>query len=353
MDFFLGGQAVGSVASALLQNNMDPRVLRPYLGGKDHRTAFIDMTRNGKDIASPILNSGASLRKDEWKALDDAVVMAYKPRLRFVNEIIRAGLVMTIPNGMGKTILETEKQSDMSQATISMEALRESQSDRPAYDITHLPLPIIHKDYYISARQLAASRNGGSPLDTSSAKLATRRVSEEVEKLALGTAASYAYGGGTVYGATNFTSRNTKTLTAPTVSGWTPKTLLDEILDMRYKAQSDSCFGPYMLFTSLDWDKYMDGDFSTLKGDNTLRQRLQTITDIQGVMTLDYLPAYTILLIQLTDDVIRMINAMPITTVQWESNGGMLLHFKVMCIMVPQVRADYTGQCGIVHGAPA
>ena len=40
-----------------------------------------------------------------------------------------------------------------------------------------------------------------------------------------------------------------------------------------------------------------------------------------------------------------------ITTVQWESHGGMQINFKVMAIMVPQLRADFTGQTGIVHGS--
>jgi len=41
---------------------------------------------------------------------------------------------------------------------------------------------------------------------------------------------------------------------------------------------------------------------------------------------------------------------MPITTVQWESQGGMRLNFKVMAIQVPQLRADYSSQSGIAHG---
>ncbi len=40
---------------------------------------------------------------------------------------------------------------------------------------------------------------------------------------------------------------------------------------------------------------------------------------------------------------------MDITTVQWESVGGMRLNFKVMAIQVPQLRADHYGNCGILH----
>jgi hypothetical protein len=41
------------------------------------------------------------------------------------------------------------------------------------------------------------------------------------------------------------------------------------------------------------------------------------------------------------------------TTVQWEEQGGLLLNFKIMAIMVPQLRADHNGNTGIVHGTSA
>jgi len=54
-------------------------------------------------------------------------------------------------------------------------------------------------------------------------------------------------------------------------------------------------------------------------------------------------------MVQMTSDVARAINGMPITTVQWESAGGMRLNFKVMAIQVPQIRSDYDGNSGICH----
>jgi hypothetical protein len=51
----------------------------------------------------------------------------------------------------------------------------------------------------------------------------------------------------------------------------------------------------------------------------------------------------------MTPDVARAVDGMGITTVQWESQGGMRLNFKVMCIQVPQIRADFYGNCGLLH----
>jgi len=262
----------------------------------------------------------------------------------------RAGLTFSIPNGMSRTVLETETQSDVNEATISMDGLRKSQNDRPEFDLVNLPLPIVHKDFSFSARQILASRNGGSPLDTTSAELAGRRVAEEVEKLLLGVSNTYSYGGGTIYGFRNLPQRLTKTISDPTGGGWTPQVLLDEILEMRTQSQQAFHYGPWVIYTGLAWDQYLDNDFSLAKGDNTLRDRIKAIQGIDDCITADYLPGFDIIMVQKTSDVARMVNGMDMTTVQWDTDGGMKVNFKVMTIQVPQLRADFNGNTGIVHG---
>ena len=59
---------------------------------------------------------------------------------------------------------------------------------------------------------------------------------------------------------------------------------------------------------------------------------------------------FTVLMVQMTPDVARAVVGMDITTVQWESKGGMQVNFKVMGILVPQLREDFNGNCGIAHG---
>ena len=351
MDFLLNGQAHGDVAGTLLKNNFDVGVLRPFIGVDGH--SYVTINQNGAPKVVRLAHNAATLRKDEWILLDQAIVRAARPRLKAVADIRGAGLQFVIPNGMSKTVLDTETESDINEATVSMDGLRESTGDRPVFNLTHLPLPIIHKDFSFSARQIAVSRNGGSPLDTSTAEKAGRRVAEMAEQMLLGVGdiSSYAFGGGTIQGFTNFSSRNTKSLTAPTASGWTAATLVTQVLDMRKKAQDDYHFGPYMLYNSKDWDVYFDADYSTAKGDNTLRDRLLKIGGISGIQTLDYLTGWAIILVQMSPDVVRIVVGMEITTVQWESQGGMKQNFKVMAIMVPQLRADYNGNCGIVHGS--
>jgi uncharacterized linocin/CFP29 family protein len=336
-----------------MQNNFDPLALRPFVGENGQSYITVNTGHRNKDggavLNALVTNAPATLRKDDWIQLDTAVIKAAKPRLNAVADLRGAGLEYTIPNGLGKTSLEHEAQSDIGPATTSMDGIRAGDSDRPVFDLRSLPLPIIHKDFQFSARQVMASRNGGSPLDTTSAELAGRRVAEEVEKLTLGESSTYAYGGGNVYGYKNFPSRLTATLSAPTTSN--QATTVAEVLAMRQQSTDNNYFGPWKCYFSPAWGAYMDADYSAAKGDNTLRERLARINGVTEVKQADYLTGTTILLVQQTPDVARIVNGMDITTVQWESHGGMQLNFKVMAILVPQLRDDYSNQTGIVHGS--
>jgi hypothetical protein len=346
------GLASGGVAASLLSSNFDVGSLRPM--ADRYGRVFQTVTNNsGKEICEylPTVNADSTLRKNEWQLLDTAVIKAAKPRLRAWGDLVNAGLTFDIPNGMSKTVLQHQTQSDITGAIFSMDGLRESNRDRPLYDLTNLPLPIVHKDFSFSAREIAVSRNGSTPLDTTTAELAGRRVAEAVESLLLGVSSTYTYGGGTIYGYTNYTNRATKVLTNPSSSStWTPATTVAEVLAMRNLSQLMYHYGPWMVYCSPNWDTYMDDDYSAAKGDKTLRQRIAAIDGINGVRTLDYLTGYQLLLVQMSADVVRAVQGMQITTVQWESHGGMMLNFKVMAIMVPQIRCDHNNNTGIVHG---
>lgn len=346
MNFVLNGQGHGDVASVLMANSFDAGALRPYVG-KDGRTR-ITINQNGKPV-SIVTNAAATLRKDEWIQLDTAIIKAAKPRLNAVNDLRNSGLVYTIPNGLGKTVLEHEAQSDIGPATVSMDGIREGVRNRPQYDLRALPLPITHKDFSFSARQIMASRNGGSALDTTMAELAGRQVAEEIEKLTLGVNTGISFGGGQVYGYMNYPHRLTKTLTAINAASY--YTVLADVLDMRKKSTDNGYYGPWVLYYSPAWYGHMDADYdASNRNGTTLKMRLEKVEGISAVKPADYLTGTTLLLVQQTTDVVRLVMGMDITTVQWETQGGMQINFKVMAIMVPQLRSDYSNQCGIVHG---
>ena len=345
--------APGSVGARLLEHNMDVGCLRPFLDG-DGQTC-ITVNEQGKPVSKRMItNAPALLRYNEWERLDNAVVNGARERLKIVQDLRSQGLVYPISEGMGKSVLVTQKASETTGATTGMDPLVGSDEDRQEFGTDELPLFAVWKDFKISLRELSVGRTGGSPLDVSMAEQCGRRVAEMLESITCGTAAStlYTFGTRAAHGITNFPNRNTKSLTDPTGT-WEPKTLVTEVLDMKNISQQDGHYGPWQIYNGAGWDVYLDADYSDAKGDNTLRDRLNAIEGIQGCTTLDKLGEFDLVLVQMTSNTIRMADAVDITTLQWEEMGGMLQRMKVLAIMVPQVRADFEDKCGIVHGSVA
>lgn len=330
----------GPIADRLLASGFDVNVLRPYI---DEQGAFIT---NSAEQVLPVTN--ATLRKDEWIFLDKVVTEEAQLRLQAVGDLQRRGLTMSLPNAMGKTVMQYQNQSDISDASISMDGIRRGNNDRPQYDLTSLPLPIIHKDFSFTARELNASRNEGTPIDDSTASLATRKVSEFAEKLLIGTASSFVFGGGTVYGYENFTYRTSSTFADWNASGKTGAQCLVDIQNMVEAARTDRHYGPFVLYVSANMEAKLEEDFKD-NSDLTIRDRLLKLDKIAEIKTLDFMSDDTLLLVEMDKSTVREIVGFNPTVVQWQSEGGMLYNFKVMAILVPNLRADYQSRCGIVH----
>jgi hypothetical protein len=79
--------------------------------------------------------------------------------------------------------------------------------------------------------------------------------------------------------------------------------------------------------------------------------RILELRGISFVEPADFMPAGKIVLVQLDKMTVRMIQGMPLQNLQWSTEGGMVVNMKVMQILVPQIRADQDGNCGVVVGA--
>lgn len=353
MDFVAGGNAQGEMAAFLLQQGrLDPGQMRPYIG-KDGRS-FITVFKGG-DPSKPTsyqavpVQTNATLRRDEWKQLDEAILPIAESRLNGVQDLINRGLVYSLGNAMGTTVLEYHDVSDAMEADLTMDGITRSQGDRPAYSTVYLPLPIIHVDYEINARVLAASRKLGNPLDTTSAERAARKVAEKLETM-LFTNTTYGFGGGTIYSYINHPDRNTVTLSANwDASSKTAAEILDDVLSMKQSSLNAYHYGPWVLYIPTSYETVLDEDYDTTTPGTTIRERILKIAGIDDVKVVDTLPDDNVLLVQMTGDVVRLVRGIGIQNVEWKSEGNMVTKFKVMTIQVPQIRSDQGGRSGIVH----
>lgn len=399
------GQLYGSLSNHITMGDFGPNfagLRQPYYNARGQRAVTINTGRMvpNKDgsgymperrevlvnslmqqgIYTPVMNA-TTLTKEAWLKMDAAILRAARLRLGAWIDLAAANSYGGF-DGMSTETLEHQTQSDPGEAIVDMDGLTEGRTDTPLFRLQATPLPITHSDFWFPLRKLNQSRRSGLPLETTQAEAAGRRVAEMIEKTLIGTVTGYrgdagpyasGYGYGTggatgdagtrynqVYGYLNYPDRLTKTnLTAPTASGWSPDTTAQEVLAMRQQLTDGRFYGPYMLYHSTDWDQYFDGPYyktstsGAVAPNTTLREWIGKYENIKGVRRLDFLPAstnpFTLVMVQMTPDVCQAVNGMDITTVQWESVGGMRLNFKVMAIQVARLRSDFYGRCGILQ----
>lgn len=313
-----GLSAVGGVAMKLLQSGFNVNALR----------------------------DNSVLRKDEWIKFDTAVVEVARQRLVAVGDLVSRGLTYDVPNALGITKVEWERIGDLGDATISMSGLTVGQNDRVEYELQSVPLPIIHKDFQINLRTLESSRTLGTPLDTTQAELAGRIVAEKIEQI-LFVGSSVAGSTNKIFGYTTQTNRNTGSTTADWNSA-TGAQIVADVLAMIDKAVTDNYYGPYMIYCSTAAMVHLADDYKA-ESDKTILQRIKDIPNIIDVKGSSNLGNGEVILVQMTRDVVDMIDGIQPTVVMWESHGGFMINFKVMAIMVPRVKADKATQSGVVH----
>ncbi len=293
------------------------------------------------------LRTNGTLRKDEWKEFDEAILKAAQQRMQGVADLKSRNLVHRIGNGLGTTVFEYEDVSDMRGAEVTMDGVSRVKNDQVIFDLKNLPLPLIHKDFQIGVRKLNASRTRGESLDTTQAEISAAKCAELSEQILFNGYNSFTFGGGIIYGYTDVPTRNTVEM----AKKWTVATgeeIVADVIAMKQAAIDARHYGPYVIYIPTAYETVIDDDYKA-NSDRTLRERIKAITGIEDIKVADHLAVDNVLLVEMQKETVRMVEGLPITNVEWQSEGNMMFHFKVMMIEVPQIRADQYGRSGIVH----
>ena len=360
VDLIGKGGATGDVANVLMSDGrLNANAMKPFINPEDGN-AYITVFKGGdakkpENYGTKLVNN-ATLRRDEWKRLDEAVITISESRLGGVQNLISNGLTYDLGNGMGSTVLEWHDVGDALEADLTMDGITRGKNDRPNFQHNYLPLPIIHVDYEINARALNMSRNMGNPLDTTMVERATRKINYKLEQM-LFTNTDYAFGDtdsrgrNKIYSYINHPDRNQVTLSVNwDASAKSSANIVSEVLSLKQTSINNYHYGPWMLYIPTAYETIIDEDYdTTAPTGTTTRERIMKIAGIKGIQVVDTLPANNVLLVQMSSDVVRLVRGMGMQNVQWSVEGNMINKFKVMTIQVPQIRSDQNGKSGIVH----
>ena len=316
---------------------------RALMKGTSGRWAGEQLLRalsEGRELGPAVLRTADTLRRDEWVAFDEAVIEEGMIRLRGVADLIAAGLTLPIAGAMGKTMVEYEKMADMQDAIVSLSGVDRSEDDRVDFTQDQIPLPITHKDFDLNLRTLIASRTRGEALDTTQARVSSRKVSEMLEYMLYNGGKTFL--GKTIYGYTSHPDRNLLDYATAgetwDAAGKTGEEILTDVRNAKARLEAERFFGPYWLYVPSAASTKLDDDFKS-NSDKTIRQRIGEVDGIQKIQVVDQIPAGHVVLTQASRDVVVLVTGQTTTVVQWDIEGGFVIKFKVFAIQVPLLRS--------------
>lgn len=330
----IAGGGGGSVAQRLLANDFNIDALRPFAAHPSQAG----------------LHGYGTLLRDEWKLFDTTVQGVARERLPIVSALIARGLTYPLPNALGVMSIEWQRlKGDLVDAEVTMSGLPEATKDLQEWESVNMPVPIFHKEFFYNLRHLAAARRAGRQLDVSHAEVATRKISEMIEKVVFN---GLNIAGGKIYGLLNEPNRKTFSLSASWMTA-TGEQMVNDLTQMIevLAGPPNNMDGPFVMIVPRGVGARMGNDYKA-SGDKTIIQRLKEVPGLADVWTSSRLTGSQILLIQLTSDVIQMIDGIQPTMVEWESHGGFQHNFKIIAIMLPRIRSNGWQQSGILQAAP-
>lgn len=217
----------------------------------------------------------------------------------------------------------------------------EKRIDGAIYKLEALPLPFTWCQFSLNPKMQGKW--------TWPCEAASRRVGEAVEQTTLGMRDSQ-FGEVSLYGIFNHpkTTKHRIDFDEPMFKdfnrGRQSQLRVDVTVDhMIELSVANKFYGPWALVHGWEYDALLDNDYN---GDQTLRQYISREGRLYGrvehVIRADFIKDYRLALVQMTSDVIRVVVAIDPTLIQWEGE------LRIICIVVPQVRADHKDHVGIV-----
>lgn len=305
-------------------------------------------SRYTSEFSDYVANAETSLRYDAWKQYDSVVLEEARPKLIGIGDLVSAGLSRSYDFGVSLALYE--KTGGATPSNISMEGAVPSNKDSVVYEATGVPIPVFRKDFTLTKRNLmAGARNGSPTLEVEQFRQSTRSVATDLENMVF-NGLTLEYAGLKVQGYTNFAGRNTYTIPV----SWTAASGQDPVRDVRkmvQKAVDDHYVGPFTLYVPTNYWEALEADYSSLKGSDTLRERLLKISLIKDVKMAPMLADDNLVLVQLTSDVVDLPVAQNIIPLAQPQTDNLQFNFMVYASMAIRIKADIKGNIGLVHGS--
>ncbi len=301
------------------------------------------------------IRANASLPKQAWVGIEDAVYPAMDDELIIVSDLRAAGL--TTSEDINNKVSEWHKSDYDSTATVSMEPETATEEGATEYDLDGSPIPLIHSDFSVGFREGGNDANmGGQNLETLNAEGSARAVAEAMERLVLygwepsigGDEPGGVQDGYTMYGLCNHPNTHDGEL-----SNWLeePEEIRRDIKDKIFRDLKDDNFRPtnagYWVYVGEGLEDVLEDPDPEGTGDRYIMDRLESLNSLGNLQVSQYLEDDAVLAFRPTADVIDLAFALEEQVVQWDD--PFRDYFKTITAFTPRVKDTLRGQCGVAY----
>ena len=293
-------------------------------------------------------NTSGSLHYDDHKRMLDDVVKARKYAPTVYSALIgQPGISVGV--SLSDTILGYSNMNEFGAQT-SMNA-SDRQSNQSNYRYSWVPQPIHHTDFQIPWRQDSFQYKQSDGVEESTMQVALERdrvLMQGDSSIVVDINGAPAQ----LYGLTNHPNTS---IGAGAISDWALAVNNDNIVNETI-AQMAIMFtdlrvqmpNSVLVVVANDISTNLESDYSTQKGDATIKERMMQITAIKDIIPSQWLPDGAVLFIEVSPMTLRIAQSSDITVVPWiRSNRMEPLNFTIFAAGALQVRADRNGRTGL------
>jgi hypothetical protein len=312
-------------------------------------TAWRSILRTNQN--GEVINNASTVSYDDYKDLTMDVVKAREFMNVGIQDLLSAGLSQ--PSSINKTIVQYQTMNTFD-ATVSMNGAnrQENQTD---YAINWIPQPIYHTDFFIPWRE-----EGFSYKESDGIMESVYRVNELQDQVLFNGASLGVNVSGVsapLYGYTN----HPDTITKADLTDWANPANVDAITGEAVELIGELFTGgrvmepnSVMMYVATDIWTNLQNDYSSQKGDRTVLERINAISEVGGVKPQKDLVPGAVVCVEMRPRTVQLSVAQQPIAVPWVK-GHQLENgrFTVYSSMVAKIKADRTGKAGVVYGTKA
>ena len=307
-----------------------------------------------KDVAkqSDFYANATSIRHEDAQTIQEMIVQLTEYQLNGISDLIAAGL--TVPAMITDQLVGYES---IDKHNPAIQEMNPNGSDNNAleYQLRYVPLPITHQGYDVFWRQQGFQYKSSAGLSSS-----VRTISERLEEsLFNGNTDVTVDLDGNSYELKGYTNHPNRI--QATTSDWSVPANKDKI-----KSEMLALVGKFFTEAKIkepnslqvyipgNYVEVMDDDYSTVKGDATVRERLQKIPEIREIKFSDRLADGEISMVYMNPETVQLAIASNIVSIPHTKTEPMENQaFTTYAAMVHMLKTNSDGIIGVLHATAA